>query len=344
MAEEVRMRPDGTLLDATSGLMVAFALLLAGCGGGGSDSGSAPMSGSSPSLTKSQEAGANKDESSNAPVVAAQRADPSSTSISGAPYILSPVTVPTLPGQIYVPTLPPVDIAFAPSIIKVKMLEAQAWTGMNYNVIATATKNAPSMGLYPYLEDHDSIFQNYQGTEPNRLQFPSFSYGTYGHSFYPGFPINTKLTRGVHSGTVRFRLCVDANCFREFPIGQGRSLPYEITVLPPIELGLEIDGVEIPNPPGRNGTEAIVRPINVSYGAVVTINSSMNVSWGVFTSGMTASSVATTPRTWTGTLAFPQGQAPQPPGNVTVRAHSIGDGDPYSMTGTRELTFHVANP
>lgn len=148
----------------------------------------------------------------------------------------------------------------------------------------TASVSPPISSLvYPYVIDEKGVLiqggqvvnQNVNGSYSTRLYF------------------NRTLSSGIYTGTLMLKLCKDVACSSVHSINGG-TLPYTLTVTP----GIEIVSATI------NGVSASPSSLKVKSGDVVTLQSSVPVTWSTSSSGVILSDKRESSTEWTATLEY----------------------------------------
>ncbi|WP_418119591.1 hypothetical protein [Variovorax sp. 350MFTsu5.1] len=115
-----------------------------------------------------------------------------------------------------------------------------------------------------------------------------------------GLPINTqKLTRGTYIGALRVEV-LPYTSSRAYPTSTPPVLiPYDITVVPPFDVSVEVNGVLVPFQPSLDG---VVKYIDVKNGDTITVRSSEVSSWGTSSGGVAFLNTVQAEKSWMATV------------------------------------------
>jgi hypothetical protein len=319
-------------------LVWTIAVGLIGCGGGG---GEAPVSGSSASLTKSEETAfvegvkgttVLRSGSGEEPVVAAERASDARIP-PGSGYQLRTVPVATLPGgqvQVITGTNPTggdssqpeetLQVGFAGSASGF-YISSNNYPSIVPIYILFGFYHEPSGPVYPMLIDPQQVLDDRYGPVTASRQ----SGGTYLIYLIPKW----QSVFGEYSGNLELKLCKDARCTSEYKI-TGGALPYKFEFRPDVTLTAKLNGAPVTDLRGfTKVTSGQTMEFLAPTGATVEIESNMPVTWtvgGVGTS-RTLAVVSQTDRRVVGTVT-----GGTLTGSIDVRAQPIDTRYKYYST------------
>jgi hypothetical protein len=114
-----------------------------------------------------------------------------------------------------------------------------------------------------------------------------------GNRFSVQLRVNTLLNPGTHTGSLAVRVCGDPSCASQYTVTPS-SVPYTVTVLPPITIGVAVDGV--PQPMAGLG------PLSLNDGDVLSLTASEPVVWTPALRGVDAIVTTDTATQWTATV------------------------------------------
>jgi len=261
---------------------VTMAMALVSCGGGGD--GSAGLADAQAAVVPEQRANAKTEDTVAAQGLTAMRAD-SAGRVDAAIAAARVGSVAALPSIQF-------DASVESAPISVKFFERQT---TNFVVdVAVKVRTALPSGALPYVADNEQdIIADWFGG--NVSLWPD---GPGAFRAPLGLPVNTKLPRGTYNGALEVKVCWDS-CPRPYPTSTPPVLvPYSITVVPPFEVSVEVNGVSVPFQPRLNGG---VRYIEVKNGDRITVRSSEITSWSASSSGVAFVDGTQTQNSWTTT-------------------------------------------
>lgn len=193
-------------------------------------------------------------------------------------------------------------------------LDLRTVAGRDVTVTLSATLDpVPAERVYPVLvADRPVIVPGPAGV----LRQPDGSYRTI-------VTTDRALPPGTHTGTLTLDLCRNPACTDAWAL-RGASLPYTITVEPPVVLSVQVDGATTP---ARD-----IHDIVLKAGTLVRVTASLPVRWSQGSSmGGTLTTVSSTPQAWTGRV---QGRFGNFVGLLAQSASGVSNGDQAIFTIT----------
>lgn len=291
-----------------AGIAIAtIAMALVSCGGGGDGGGIGLLGtqGSSPASTAAavpgpeQRASAKVDDLSAVQGLAPMQAD-SAGGVAAALAQGDQGRASLLERAQSAAELPPIafDASLVSAPIDVKIFERQTVRAYVWPVVNVKSKLPSGAALY-IADNEQNVISDWEAGRA----VPLWPDGT-GNFYAPlGWPISTLLPRGTYNGALKVEVCRDS-CLYPYPTSTPPVLvPYSITVLPPFEVSVEVNGVPVPFQPHVSGP---ANYIEVKTGDKVVIRSAEAVSWDVGSAGVAFSDRADAQKSWTATLGLTQ--------------------------------------
>jgi len=174
------------------------------------------------------------------------------------------------------------QVSFTPSSINATFPEkGQSLSAPELTVTATI-QNLPSTQVYSRILENTEVLR--AGAHP--------VFKNADGSFRALLPFNTQLAAGTYTGHLTLQLCQDSACVSPYAVS-GASLPYALTVTPGIQITATVNGVPMSS-----------IPFTVKERDVVSLQSSIAVSWGTSTGGAFAENIKSTATSWTGTMRY----------------------------------------
>lgn len=204
------------------------------------------------------------------------------------------------------PSGPAINVSVTPSSVREVIAGGGGLSGGRTSLTLMATVlNPPTTPVFAFLVGPDVLLPATQ---------PLFGAGKniYGNYF---FSFNTSLAPGDYKGDLTIKLCSDSGCATQYTV-EGGSIPYDVTVLPAPEISVLINGVARTSPKPQN--------FNVKDGDVVTLQSSLPVSWGTAQGGVGSTILSSTSTTWKAKLQYGL-STPGGVGSFSVTALTLKD-------------------
>lgn len=194
-----------------------------------------------------------------------------------------------------------VSVSFSPSAISSSYASGgQSITPPVANVTASVT-NLPAGTVYVYVLEDAAVLA------PGAYTVTRNPDGTYAVSL----PFNTSLAAGTYTGNLTLRLCRDIACTSEITVTGGR-IPYSVTVTPGIQISAWV-----------NSNPVALTALQVRGGDVLSLQSTLPVSWSVASGGVNVTNQMSTTTSWSATLVYGL-SSPGGTGTLMVTATSSG--------------------